>query len=117
MAQSIVADLVPGTPKASFVELNGVRIHYLDWPARRDSGTPVLLVHGLSAHAHTWDPIARELSADRRVVALDLRGHGDSGWAADGYFMNKMVADIDALLQNLALQQVDYGGHSFGAQI
>jgi pimeloyl-ACP methyl ester carboxylesterase len=110
-------ELVAGTPTGRFVELNGVRIHYLDWPGVRETHAPALLIHGLSAHAHTWDPIAHALSADRRVVALDLRGHGDSAWAQDGYDVEKFVADIVGLLNHLELDAVDYIGHSFGAQI
>src|SRR5262249_22505920 len=94
-----------------------VAIHYLDWPSANPSRPPALLVHGLSANAHTWDPIAYRLRENRRVIAPDLRGHGDSGWAADGYEVQKFVADLDALLSQLQVPVVDYVGHSFGAQI
>ena len=47
--------------------------------------TALLLIHGLSATAWTWAPVARRLTASRRVVAMDLRGHGLSDAPTEGY--------------------------------
>ena len=110
-------DLAAVTPPARMANVNGIQINYLDWPGGCESAPPVLMVHGLSAHAHTWDPIARRLSEGRRVIAIDLRGHGDSGWARDGYDVERFVSDIDAVLKHLNMETIDYIGHSFGAQV
>src|SRR4051812_7209433 len=61
---------------AGFVVLvePGDRIHFLDWGG--DGRPPVVLVHVLSATSLVWWPVARRLVARRRVVAMDLRGHG-----------------------------------------
>jgi pimeloyl-ACP methyl ester carboxylesterase len=54
------------------------RLHYLEWnPAGRVS---VILLHGNSANAWWWEPIARLMPPEFRVLALDQRGHGDSEW-------------------------------------
>jgi len=54
------------------------RLHYLEWnPAGR---VTVVLLHGNSANAWWWAPVAREISHDLRLLALDQRGHGDSEW-------------------------------------
>jgi pimeloyl-ACP methyl ester carboxylesterase len=51
-------------------------------------GTETLvLVHGLNVQLHTWDPLADQLAQDYRVICVDLRGHGDSGWATEGYHL------------------------------
>ncbi len=55
----------------------GVRISYRGWGDRGQRG--LLLVHGGAAHARWWDHIAPFLATGRRVVAIDLSGHGDSG--------------------------------------
>ena len=59
------------------IAVAGVTISYRGWGERGKNG--LLLVHGGAAHAHWWDHIAPLLATGRRVVAIDLSGHGDSG--------------------------------------
>lgn len=66
-------------------------------------GPAVLLLHGGGQTRHAWGLTARTL-AERgyHVVSLDLRGHGDSDWAADGdYSLPQQVADLRAVLTAL----------------
>jgi pimeloyl-ACP methyl ester carboxylesterase len=62
---------------AGEVMVDGIPISYRMWGAESPSG--LVLVHGGAAHARWWDHIGPLLAHDRRVVALDLSGHGDSG--------------------------------------
>ena len=65
-------------PESGHVEVDGCAIRWLAWGER---GAPTLvLVHGGAAHARWWAPHAPFLTEGRRVVAIDLSGHGDSGW-------------------------------------
>ena len=65
------------TPIDRFVTVNGLRLHYLE---RGTADKPTLiLVHGNERHAHTFDHIAPEFTRDYRVIALDMRGHGEFG--------------------------------------
>jgi pimeloyl-ACP methyl ester carboxylesterase len=98
-----------------YLETPDVRLHYTEW--NPTGGRPALLVHGVNVQLHTWDPIAAVLSEDRRVVSVDLRGHGDSSWPASGYAIDKFVADLKALADALDLAPFDYIGHSLGARI
>jgi pimeloyl-ACP methyl ester carboxylesterase len=68
-----------------------------------ESGLPVLLLHGGGQTRHAWRHAAADLVAcGRRVISLDLRGHGDSQWAADGdYSFDALVADLRAVLATL----------------
>jgi flavin reductase (DIM6/NTAB) family NADH-FMN oxidoreductase RutF/pimeloyl-ACP methyl ester carboxylesterase len=63
----------------------------------------VILLHGTGRTRHTWARTARDLvSAGRYVVALDLRGHGDSEWAGDGdYSLDAHIADLAAVIAEL----------------
>ena len=98
-----------------FLDAGGLRIHYVDRnPAGPD---PLLLVHGANVQLHTWDPIADELADRHRVVAVDLRGHGDSDWAPDGYAVGSFVSDLAAAVVSLGAGPCDYIGHSLGARI
>lgn len=98
-----------------WVELDGLRFHYTEWGS--PSSPPVLLLHGLNVQCHTWDPIAHALAADYRVVAMDMRGHGDSDWARAGYRVHSMARDVHGLIDALSLAPVDLIGHSAGVRV
>ncbi len=67
-------------PEIATVTVAGCEIACRHWG---DPRLPcVILVHGNGAHARWWDHVAPLLSADHSVVAMDLSGHGDSGWRA-----------------------------------
>jgi pimeloyl-ACP methyl ester carboxylesterase len=69
---ALAAPVEPGTTEA-----DEAAIAYRAWGSPGDSG--IVLVHGGAAHARWWDHIAPLLAGSRRVVAIDLSGHGDSG--------------------------------------
>lgn len=54
------------------------RLHFLEWNPTGERS--VVLVHGISANAWWWEWVAREFPERYRLLALDLRGHGDSEW-------------------------------------
>ena len=92
------------------VHSGGVRL------AVRDSGgngTTAVLLHGLGAPQRSWDRVAPLLAPHLRVVTYDQRGHGASA-AADDYPLDAFLADLQAVLDTLALQQPLLVGHSFG---
>lgn len=68
-----------------------------------EQGTPILLLHGGGQTRHAWRHAAADLArAGRRVISLDLRGHGDSQWAPDGdYGFDAFVADLRAVVATL----------------
>ena len=75
----------------------------------------MLLLHGGSAHARWWDFVVPHLAERYRCVALDLRGHGDSGRPASlDYRLAAHAGDVGALIAALDLRRVVIVGHSFG---
>ncbi len=73
-----------------------------------------MLVHGLGGDGRTWDRLARRLTAaGRRVVAVDLRGHGRSA-RASSYRFSEFAADVAGLCEHLGFDTVDLVGHSLG---
>lgn len=79
-------------------------------------GPPTLLVHGITESSSTWDPIVPMLT-DRRVITMDLRGHGQSG-TADRYDLEAMAGDVVAVMAELGiLGSTDLVGHSLGGVV
>ncbi len=103
----------------------GDRIHFLDWGGPAAPGTPgVLLVHGLSTTAWAWTPVARRVRAARRVVAMDLRGHGlsDAPTEDGAYDLAALAADAVAVAEGSGLlaepgDRIVLAGHGFGAMV
>ena len=56
-----------------------LRLHYVDWG--NGTAPPLVLIHGGRDHCRSWDDVALALQPHFHVIAIDLRGHGDSEWA------------------------------------
>jgi pimeloyl-ACP methyl ester carboxylesterase len=99
-----------------FVTVNGLRLHYLE---RGAPDKPVLiLIHGNERHAHTFDHIADEFTRDYRVIALDMRGHGESGWSPEAaYLVEDHVKDLEGVIRALDLKRVTLWGNSTGGRV
>ena len=104
---------VPSRVRDRFLTLDGRRIHYLDWGD--ESAPPLLLLHGSLLHAHTWDPVARGLADQYRVIAPDWRGHGESDWAKT-YSPDDALGDLEALIGTLGLARFALVGNSIGGR-
>ena len=94
-------------------ESNGLRLHYVEWG--ESASPPMLLLHGLGDCARSWARFAATMSAEHHVVALDVRGHGESDWAAPAYTLEHLVSDVEALVGLLGLERVVLVGHGSGA--
>ncbi len=91
-----------------------VDLNYYD----QGSGDTVIFIHGLGADAASWRGQMVDLSPDYRVIAMDLRGHGQSGYRADEAITIKALADdIINLMTNLDLHQAHFCGLSMGGLI
>ncbi|MGW1990442.1 alpha/beta fold hydrolase [Embleya sp. NPDC001921] len=91
----------------------GCRLHGLDWGG---TGPAVLLLHGGGLTARTWDFVCLGLRGAARLVALDLRGHGDSDWSED-YRIDTMAADVVAAADHLGFDRVRLVGMSLGGVV
>lgn len=76
----------------------------------------VVAMHGLASNARWWDLVAPLLSP-RRVVAVDLRGHGLSSRPETGYGFDEVVGDVRGVVDALALGACVAMGHSWGASV
>ena len=94
---------------------DGLRLHYRDYPGPADR-PPILCLPGLTRNARDYHDLARRLSPDWRVIAIDLRGRGDSGYAKDpmSYVPLTYVQDVEALLSELDVARYVAFGTSLG---
>ncbi|MFO1241920.1 MAG: alpha/beta hydrolase [Rickettsiales bacterium] len=91
------------------------RLSYLDWN-EASPGIPVLCMHGLTRNSHDFDYIAKALSYEHRVIAVDTAGRGKSEWLANklDYHYGTYLADAMALLDELHINEVIWIGTSMG---
>ena len=101
-------------PQERRVDVDGTTISYLAWGDPSARG--VVLVHGGGAHAHWWDHVAPLLAQARRVVALDLSGHGDSD-RRDTYSMTTWAREILAVAADAGITVPTVIGHSMGGLV
>ena len=96
------------------IPANGIRLAY--FTSGRADGPPLVLLHSLGEPSATWDEIAPELGREYRLIAFDLRGHGDSEWPGE-YSFELMRDDVLDALDRLGLEQVSIIGHSLGGTV
>ena len=81
-------------------------------------GPDLLLAHGTGFHGHVWAPVAEHLRSRFRCLALDQRGHGESGRAVEDRFdWHDMAGDVLAVLDAMGLASPRGVGHSSGASL
>ncbi len=102
---------------------DGLKLHYRDYPAigsASASRAPLICMPGLTRNARDFEPVAELLAkipgAKRRMIAIDFRGRGDSGYAKDpmNYTPITYMQDVDALLRALQLKSFITLGTSLG---
>lgn len=106
----------PGGYVDRFITVNGLRLHYLDWGS--DTKPPFIMLHGISRVAHQFDHIAPHFTANYHVIAIDMRGHGDSEWSPAGdYLVQDYVKDLEAFVAQLDLHGLTLLGNSTGGRV
>jgi 3-oxoadipate enol-lactonase len=82
------------------------------------AGEALVLIHGLGGTADSWRSQVEALSGNYRVIALDLRGHGQSGFRIDEPLtMRTLATDVMALIKHLGIEQAHFCGVSMGGMI
>jgi pimeloyl-ACP methyl ester carboxylesterase len=105
---------LPGLRHSHHELPTGVRVHVAE--AGPPDAPPVLCLHGWPQHFLIWRHLWPALEGEYRVICPDLRGHGWSGWPADGDFRKARLAeDAVALLDVLGLARAHVIGHDWGA--
>lgn len=105
-------DILPDT---RLIQGKEICFSYLNWG--KDSMPPMLLLHGRSQTAHSWDFVGLSFAGKYRIIALDQRGHGDSEWSpSSDYSMQAFQRDLEDITENLNLKKVILVGLSMGGR-
>jgi len=100
-------------PKSGTIDVNGLRLHTLDWGG---DGDPIVLLHATGFLGRIYAPIASALTRIGHVYSHDQRGHGDSSLAPDGrYDWQLTMEDLAGFITAMRFRGVRAFGHSAGA--
>lgn len=94
-------------------QINGLNIHYID----EGTGKPILLLHGWGACIDSFAPVTAALSKERRVVALDFPGFGQSDTPQASMDVEAYAECTAEFIRVLDLGQPDIICHSFGGRV
>ncbi|ATQ42528.1 alpha/beta fold hydrolase [Caulobacter mirabilis] len=92
---------------------NATRLAWLDLGDPK--GRPTVLIHGYTDNARDWAPVTPFLGQGRRLIVVDLRGHGQSSKPECCYTRQDLAYDIKLLLDDLKIEKADVVGHSLGS--
>lgn len=98
-----------------FTSADGIKLHYRDYSGPHDR-PPILCIPGLTRNARDFEPVAERYAGQWRVLAIDLRGRGGSGYDPDtaNYAPPTYVADVLKFLDQLGIADAVFIGTSLG---
>src|SRR5580700_1569860 len=103
-------------PTAKFLTVNGLRLRTLEWG--RPGALPIVCVHGYTSSAEAFNAVARRLQDRAHIIAMDVRGHGESAWSPDGgYQYADQAGDLAVLVDQLGIERFVLIGTSMGGVI
>jgi pimeloyl-ACP methyl ester carboxylesterase len=101
----------PSTPDSSgYIAVNGLNY----WFEIHGKGEPLLLLHGGLGSTGMFGPVLTKLAEDRRVIGVDLQGHGRTALGTRKVSLEDIGNDLADVVRRLGLRQVDVMGYSFG---
>jgi pimeloyl-ACP methyl ester carboxylesterase len=107
---------VRSQPVVKFLTVNDLRLRCLEWGS--SGGLPIVCVHGYTSSAEAFNAVARHLDGRAHLVAMDVRGHGESAWSRDGaYGYADQAGDLAALVDALGFERFVLIGTSMGGII
>lgn len=109
IAAALQSPGVGASPRAGFVEVQGVRLQYLDWGGQ---GEPLVLVPARCETPFVFGDLAPLLLNQFRVLGMTARGCGGSGLASDGYSLDLQIRELIGFLDAMNIKRATFAGHS-----
>lgn len=111
---------MPGEPQATYAQVDGVRLRYLDSAEQHpeDLKKPaVVLVHGFASALETWTTVIPQLQATHRILAFDLKGFGWSERPEGDYSNLAQARLLLGLMKQRGIEHASLVGHSWGTSV
>src|SRR5260370_39739476 len=101
-------------PMTGYAPVNGLKMYY----EVHGSGEPVVLLHGaFMTITNNWDGWIGELSKTRKVIAVEMQGHGRTADIPRDFSSENLADDVAALLDYLKIARADVIGYSLGGEV
>ena len=102
------------TPTTGYAPVNGLKMYY----EVHGKGEPIVLLHGsFMTITNNWTDAIARLSKTRKVIAVELQGHGRTADIARDFSYQNLADDVAALLVHLKIKQADVLGYSMGSGV
>ena len=96
---------VPAGPKGKFITVNNAKIYYEE----HGQGEPLILLHGFGRTLEDWKAYVPEFAKSFRVIAWDMRGHGQSGYPEDTAAYSEVLTVADPEWKEITLEREYFG--------
>lgn len=99
---------------SGYIPVNGLKVYYETY----GEGEPLVLLHGAYMTIElNWGQLIPELAKTRKVVALELQGHGRTADTQRALSYEALASDVAGVLEHLGIDKADVVGYSFGATV
>ena len=99
----------------AFIKIDGINLYYNDYGKKGQ--VPFIFIHGWISSSEFWRNQVKKLKDKRRIIILDLRGHGQSDKPREEYSIKKFSEDLDSFMDKLGFAKAILVGHSMGGMI
>lgn len=100
--------------EGAYASVNGIDLYYETLGADRP-GPPLIMLHGGAYTFHlSFDAVLPALTAERKVIGIELQGHGHTADSDRPFTLRQCAEDVIALLDQLGIEQADFFGYSLG---
>jgi len=99
---------------SGYAPANGIKVYYEVY----GEGKPILLLHGAYLTiGMNWGQLIPELAKTRKVIALELQGHGHTAYSDRKLSLQTLASDVEKVMDYLKIDSADIAGYSFGGQV
>ena len=99
---------------SGYVSVNGIKVYYEE----HGVGRPIVLLHGAFMTTElNWGPLIAELSKTRKVIAIELQGHGHTPFSERKLDFTTLASDVEGVMNHLKIDSADVAGYSFGGSV
>jgi len=100
--------------ESGYAPVNGIKVYYEVY----GEGKPLVLLHGaFMTIGMNWGQLIPELSKTRKVIAIEMRGHGHTPFSDGKLDLATMASDVDGVMDHLKIESADVVGYSMGGSI